>query len=258
MIVSIVNPKIELSIAGGDARFALTRFIPDPDFETVTRFLKASHVRGHKVAFIRKNWGLTHPEYPFCVSSNVIMIDDASTIEEFFRISDDLGYGLHRLHTDFQNAVVPFTFPPMLENDDFELASNLVRHGALFRDVAEAQTYFEKRLSVRDQSIDWSDLVTRDGAVKESFSMIMEFRLQRTTQLGNRRREKTSCCVKEKSCATTILFWLEHENLRARRFRFYRKRRRRKSSFKERQRFVKNRTVLPKGGIPTRPAYPTM
>ena len=158
--IHCVHPHIDMATHphGASTHVAqafLGHFIPTPTCEEIQRYLAAAH-RRQPVMFMRKNLGLTHPDLPFHSSGNVVFLDEEADVAQVLRIAEELPCGLSRGFLDYQTGVVPFTFPPALDDWDLRMQQNMMHSGAPFSDQEEAAAYFCARLE--DAGVDVSSL----------------------------------------------------------------------------------------------------
>ena len=144
LLLTILNPRVELQLNPVVTK-VLKYFMHSPTPADEKRFLAAAGA-GRFVVMVRKCWGLTHPDHPFCVARDVVFVDDPAMISRMFAVSSLLGLGLTRNAFDFQHAVVPFTFPPAVDDADADLQQRLFTHGTPFADETQALDYFARQV----------------------------------------------------------------------------------------------------------------
>ena len=167
IIVSCVQPHIDLRTGAPLAPAVLAAqclgyFIPAPTPAEVERYLAAAQ-RMQPVIFLRKNLGLTHPDLPFHESGNTVFLDEERDVAQVLQIADQVPCGLSTHFLDFQTGMIPFTFPPPLDDWDCRIQQSMMELGAPFHDQAEATCYFCDKLE--EASVDLAELTT--NAVQE-------------------------------------------------------------------------------------------
>lgn len=172
IIISCVHPHIDIASAPGvrnsaqKAEVLLSWFIAAPGSEEIQRYLAAAD-RKQPVIFLRRNLGLTHPAAPFHESSSVVFLDSKDDVEQVLQLADQVPCGLSRHFLDFQTGMIPFTFPPAIDDWDQRMQSSMMQSGVPFRDEAEAASYFCQKLE--DATLDLSQLEeeVRDLSVED-------------------------------------------------------------------------------------------
>jgi len=100
--------------------------------------------------------GLTHPELPFHESSNVVFLSSPDDVHQVLELADQIPCGLSRHFLDFQTGMVPFTFPPAIDDWDQRMQNNVMQTGLPFLDQEEAASYFFEKLE--EVELDLSEL----------------------------------------------------------------------------------------------------
>lgn len=166
IIISCVHPHIDMATATSEearcianqtqkAEVLLTWFIAAPSTEQIQRYVAAAE-RKQPVIFLRRNLGLTHPATPFHESNCVVFLDSEDDVDRVLQLADQVPCGLSRHFPDFQTGMIPFTFPPALDDWDQRMQDSMMQTGVPFSDDAEAASYFCKRLE--DATLDLSQL----------------------------------------------------------------------------------------------------
>ena len=87
-------------------------------------WLAAKAAAPQPVAILRKHLGLTHPQHPFAVAANVIVLEDIGTIQKICKLAEQEGYNAWahgRSGFSISCWSIPFAFPPALTDIDVEL-----------------------------------------------------------------------------------------------------------------------------------------
>ena len=163
IIISCVHPHIDLATTQQDIFTSLSRkaevllswFIAAPSCEQIQRYLAAAE-RKQPVIFLRRNLGLTNPETPFHESSCVVFLDSEDDVEKVLQLADEVPCGLSRHFFDCQTGMIPFTFPPALDDWDQRMQDSMMHSGVPFADDLEAASYFCQKLE--DVAVDLTQL----------------------------------------------------------------------------------------------------
>ena len=158
IIISCVHPHIDMAAGSASPAFAaqlLQWFIAAPSAEDVQRYLAAAQQK-RPVIFLRRNLGLTRPELPFHESSNVVFLSSPDDVHQVLELADQIPCGLSRHFLDFQTGMVPFTFPPAIDDWDQRMQNNVMQTGLPFLDQEEAASYFFEKLE--EVELDLSEL----------------------------------------------------------------------------------------------------
>ena len=130
----------------------------DPAFEACRRRL-IDEQKG-RVIFLTKYHGLTHPEYVFPCARQVVPVLDPTqqdliveAVMDHLKSCDDVFQAMLSGH------VVPFTFPPMLADEE-KMARNLLALDAPFESDEDAKQYFAERLG--EMGISPGDIAAED------------------------------------------------------------------------------------------------
>ncbi|CAE7629270.1 unnamed protein product [Symbiodinium sp. CCMP2592] len=164
IIISCVHPHIDMASQQEyhvnvnrpqQAELLLSWFIAAPSPTDINRYLAAAD-RKQPVVFLRRNLGLTHPAAPFHESNSVVFLDSNDDVEQVLQLADHAPCGLSRHFLDYQTGMIPFTFPPAIDDWDQRMQSSMMQIGSPFGDEAEAASYFCQKLE--DAALDISQL----------------------------------------------------------------------------------------------------
>eukprot|EP00415_Alexandrium_ostenfeldii_P000533 UN0533 len=159
VIISYVHPHIDWRDMPGplgprEAETGLRWFLPAPGPDDVRGYLAAAEQK-RPIVFLRRNLGLTHPDLPFHESANVVFLSNPDDVASILDLADQVPCGLQRHCMDCQCGMVPFTFPPAIDDWDSVMQANMLELGMPFAGPEEAANFFHDKLE--EQEVDLSE-----------------------------------------------------------------------------------------------------
>eukprot|EP00435_Cladocopium_sp_Y103_P042239 s731_g11.t1 len=140
---------------GGEAEFRVAQAIL---LQLVANFLGANavtagryHLDEHRFIFV-VSCGLHFLAIPIYLGETIEVSEPREYLifpkpnPDTVKLADQIPCGLNRHFLDFQTGMVPFTFPPAIDDWDQRMQNNVMQTGLPFLDQEEAASYFFEKL----------------------------------------------------------------------------------------------------------------